>query len=57
MSVMLRKLLFNDDNFQKHKLKPYHRRDPKTLKLHPQTWYVNEKFLVIVGCYISLEMS
>ena len=24
---------------------------------NPETWYVNEKFLVIVDCYISLERS
>ena len=31
-------------NFQNHKLKPNYWRNPKTLKLYPDTWYVKEKF-------------
>ena len=30
-------------------------KNPKTLKLYPQAWYVEEKFQVIVEFYISLE--
>ena len=41
--------------FQKRKLKPCYWKNPKTLKLYPQTWYVKEKFQVIVECYILLE--
>ena len=28
---------------------------PKTLKLYPRTWYVNEKFLIMITYYISLK--
>ena len=28
---------------------------PKNPENSPHTWYVNETFLVIVECYISLE--
>ena len=28
---------------------------PKNPETNPETWYVNEKFQVIVECYISIE--
>ena len=30
-------------------------KNPKNPRNNPQTWYVNEKFSVIVDCFISLE--
>ena len=29
----------------------------KIPKTNPGTWYVNEKLLILVGCYISVESS
>ena len=51
------KALSNDDIFRNKKLKPYQRKSPKTQKLYPRTWYLIEKFLVIVEYYLSLESS
>ena len=32
-------------------------KNPKTLKLYAQTWYVNEKFLVMITYYTSFKTS
>ena len=43
--------------FQSYQVKPYHWKNPKTLKLYPQTWYLNENFLIMMIYYITLERS
>ena len=46
-----RKVLFDGKLFGNVHWKKYHQK-PET---NPETWYVNEKFEVMVECYISLE--
>ena len=45
-------MLWNSNVFENNYLNYYHKK-PET---NPETWYVNEIFLIIVNCYITSEM-
>ena len=48
-------MLFHDDIFENINLNVSIEKNPKILKVYPETWYVSEKNLILAECYLLLK--